>query len=128
MVQAVLGALFVFLGQAGTSVQGAYDVLVSMGVITYFVPYLFLFATGIRLQREPAGPGVMRIPGGRPAAIAVACVGLATTIVTITLSLLPPPDEPNKVLAVVKIVGLSAGLMGAGVLVYAMGRLRLARA
>lgn len=80
------------------------------------------------LQREPAGPGVMRIPGGRPAAIAVACVGLATTIVTITLSLLPPPDEPNKVLAVVKIVGLSAGLMGAGVLVYAMGRLRLARA
>jgi amino acid transporter len=128
IVQAVLGALFVFLGQAGTGVQGAYDVLVSMGVITYFVPYLFLFAAVIRLQREPAGPGVMRIPGGRPAAIAVACVGLATTIATIALSLLPPPDEPNKVLAVVKIVGLSTGLMGAGVLVYALGRLRLARA
>ncbi len=128
MVQAALGALFVFLGQAGTSVQGAYDVLVSMGVITYFVPYLFLFAAVIRLQREPAGPGVMRIPGGRPAAIAVGCVGLATTIATIALSLLPPPDEPNKVLAVVKIVGLAGALLGAGVLVYGMGRLRLARA
>jgi len=30
-------ARFHFLGQAGTSVKGAYDVLVSMGVITYFI-------------------------------------------------------------------------------------------
>ena len=43
VLQAVCGAVFVFLGQAGTSVKGAYDVLVSMGIITYFLPYLFLF-------------------------------------------------------------------------------------
>ena len=30
------------LGQAGTTVRGAYDVLVSMGVISLFLPYLFL--------------------------------------------------------------------------------------
>ncbi len=53
-----------FLGQAGTSVKGAYDVLVSMGVITYFIPYLYLFAAMIKLQREPAGPEVIRVPGG----------------------------------------------------------------
>ena len=40
LTQFVLGAVFIFLGQAGTSVKGAYDVLVSMGVITYFIPYL----------------------------------------------------------------------------------------
>jgi amino acid transporter len=40
LTQAVIGAIFIFLGQAGTSVKGAYDVLVSMGVITYFIPYL----------------------------------------------------------------------------------------
>ena len=33
--------LFGLLSQAGTSVKGAYDMLVSMAVITYFIPYLF---------------------------------------------------------------------------------------
>ena len=55
LTQFVLGAVFIFLGQAGTSVKGAYDVLVSMGVIVYFIPYLYLFAAMIKLQREPAG-------------------------------------------------------------------------
>jgi len=56
LVQAAIAALCVFLGQAGTSVGGAYDVLVSMGIVTYFIPFLFMFAAMIRLQREPAGP------------------------------------------------------------------------
>ena len=39
------GILFGLLGQAGASVRGAYDMLVAMAVITYFIPYLFLFAS-----------------------------------------------------------------------------------
>ena len=74
------------------------------------------------LQSVPAGPGVFRVPGGRPVAVGLAALGLATTLATIGLSVLPPPDEPNKLLAVVKIVGLSGLLLGAGVLVYAGGR------
>jgi amino acid transporter len=33
LVQAAIAGFFVFLGQAGTSVRGAYDALVSMGII-----------------------------------------------------------------------------------------------
>ena len=50
------GMLFGLLSQAGTSVKGAYELLVSMGVITYFIPYLFLFAAMIRLQGRPSAP------------------------------------------------------------------------
>jgi hypothetical protein len=32
-------AMFIFLGQAGTTVKGAYNVLVSMSIISYFIPY-----------------------------------------------------------------------------------------
>src|SRR5436189_6288950 len=96
VLQAVCGAVFVFLGQAGTSVKGAYDVLVSMGVITYFIPYLYLFAAMIKLQREPAGADVIRVPGGSAVAKLVATVGFLTTGLTIALSLIPQPDEPNK--------------------------------
>jgi amino acid transporter len=124
VLQAGIGAIFAFLGQAGTSVKGAYDVLVSMGVITYFVPYLYLFAAMFKLQREPAGAGVIRVPGGKPVAYVLSVVGLATTTVTILLSLLPPPDEPNKALAVLKIVGLTGLLLAAGVFLYMLGKRR----
>ncbi len=105
LTQFILGVVFIFLGQAGTSVKGAYDVLVSMGVIVYFIPYLYLFAAMIKLQREPAGPEVMRVPGGSTVAKLVAVLGFATTLMTIALSLIPQPDEPNKPLALFKIVG-----------------------
>ena len=118
ILQATMGAVFIFLAQAGTSVKGAYDILVSMGIITYFVPYLYLFAAMFKLQAEPAGPEVIRVPGGPRMAKLVACVGFTTTLITIVLSLLPPPDEPNKVLAVIKIIGSSGVLLGLGALFY----------
>ncbi|MGB9084021.1 MAG: amino acid permease, partial [Terriglobales bacterium] len=122
--QFVLGALFIFLGQAGTSVKGAYDVLVSMGVITYFIPYLYLFASMFKLQGEPAGEEVIRVPGGKPAAYALSILGFATTLFTIALSVLPPPDEPNKPLAVFKIVGGCGALVLIGVWLYWAGKRR----
>jgi amino acid transporter len=122
LTQAVLGGVFIFLGQAGTSVKGAYDVLVSMGVITYFIPYLYLFASMIKLQKEPAGPEILRVPGGSRVARMVAMVGFLTTSFVIVLSLLPQPDEPNKPLAVLKVVGLTGVLIGVGVWLYWAGK------
>ena len=46
VTQASIAAVFIFLGQAGTTVHGAYDVLVSSTVIITMVPFLFLFAVG----------------------------------------------------------------------------------
>lgn len=124
LTQAVIGAIFIFLGQAGTSVKGAYDVLVSMGVITYFIPYLYLFASMFKLQSEPAGEEIIRVPGGRPVAYVLSILGFATTLFTIALSVLPPPDEPNKPLAVFKIIGGCGALVLIGVGLYWTGRRR----
>jgi amino acid transporter len=128
LTQFILGAVFIFLGQAGTSVKGAYDVLVSMGVITYFIPYLYLFAAMIKLQREPAAVDVIRVPGGRTVANFVAGIGFVTTAMTIALSLVPQPDEPNKPLALLKIVGGTGGLVLIGAWIYIAGKHRAARA
>ncbi len=127
LVQAGIALLFVFLGQAGTSVHGAYDALVSMGIIAYFIPFLFMFAAMIKLQSEPAGPDVMRVPGGKAVAIAVAALGFATTTVSILLACVPADDEPNKTLAVVKVVGSSLVLVLIGIAVYVNGRRRAKR-
>jgi amino acid transporter len=120
--QAIIAAMFILLGQAGTTVKGAYDVLVSMSIISYFIPYLFMFAALIRLQREPAGPDVIRVPGGPPVAIISAAIGFTTTAVSIGLALVPSADEPNKLLAVSKVGGLTLLLLVGGSLVYLHGK------
>ena len=126
LVQFVIGVVFIFLGQAGTSVKGAYDVMASMTVITYFIPYLYLFAAMIKLQGDPAGQAVIRVPGGRPIAVLVAVVGLITTTLTIVLSTMPQPDELNKPLAVLKVVGGSVVLLAIGAGLYGAGKKRAA--
>jgi len=125
LVQFVIGVLFIFMGQAGTTIQGAYDVMASMTVIVYFIPYLFVFAAMIKLQREPAGPEVIRVPGGKVVAQLVAVVGLATTTFTILASVIPQPEEANKPLAVLKVVGGSVLLLAVGAGIYWAGKRRL---
>jgi glutamate:GABA antiporter len=112
------GMLCALLSQAGSSVQSAYDLLVSMSIITYFIPFVFLFLAMIRLQREPCPPGVIRLPGGRPVAVLLASVGLITTLLTIVLAVVPTDDEPHKGLAVAKVIGSTCLLVGAGIVVF----------
>jgi hypothetical protein len=78
----------------------------------------------IKLQREPAGPEVIRVPGGSVMAKLVATLGFLTTALTIILSLIPQPDEPNKPLALFKIVGGTAALLLLGIGIYVAGRQR----
>jgi glutamate:GABA antiporter len=112
------GIIVALLSQAGTSVRGAYDVLVSMSIIGYFIPFLFLFAAMIRLQKEPAGSDVIRVWGGKPVAITLALIGFLTTSLTIVLAVIPGEDETNKPLAVAKVLISTAVLIGAGVVVF----------
>src|SRR3569833_197182 len=127
---AVYGAasiLVAILGQAGTTVRGAYDVLVSMAVVCYFIPYLLLFAAMIKLQHEPAGPNIRRVPGKKPEAILLAVIGLIATATTIVLSLFPGADQPNKALAVIKVVGATLIQLGLGIAIFTAERRRSRR-
>jgi amino acid transporter len=120
------GIVTAILGQAGTTVRGAYDVLVSMSVITMFIPYLLLFAALIRLARR----GVLTqlpFPGRAPVAIALAIVGFATTALTIVLSTIPSPDDANPSLAVAKVLLSTLAVILTGLAVFAIGRRRKMR-
>jgi amino acid transporter len=125
VVQGIGAAIVACLGQVGTSVRGAYDVLVSMGVITYFIPFLLMFGAMIRLQSEPAPAGTLRVPGGKPVAIALAWLGLLTTGVSIVLAAFPPGEGGDRWIAAAKTIGASAFLVLLGALLFARGRRRL---
>jgi amino acid transporter len=123
-IAAILVAL---LSQAGTTVRGAYNVMVSMSIIAYFLPYLFLFASMIRLQRRPAGRDVIRVPGGHRVAISLAVIGFMSTTLTLVLSIIPPEEETNKPLQIAKVLLLTAVAIGSGVGVFLIAKRKAGR-
>jgi amino acid transporter len=126
-VYGLAGMVVALLSQAGTTVRGAYNILVSMSVISLFIPYLFLFSAMIRLQSRPAPAEARRVPGGKPVAIALATIGLLSTAVTIVLSVIPSAEETNKPLAIAKVLGATAVLVGMGVALFVISLWRTHR-
>ncbi|HSY06488.1 MAG TPA: APC family permease [Steroidobacteraceae bacterium] len=125
--QAAVIAAFVCLGQAGTSVRGAYTVVVDMMVVATMLPFLALFASAIRLARRAPAPGEVRIRGGGRTVVAFALLGLLTTVTAMALAFVPAPDEPHPLLAVLKVVGMTLTLLLAGAAVYFAGGARARR-
>lgn len=124
VTQSLIAAVFAFLGQAGTTVRGAYEVLISMMVIAVMLPFISLFASVIPLSGGAPMPGELSIPGGRATLITMALFGLGTTLGSIALALVPAPDDPTPLLTVVKLVGMTAALLMTGGAVYLSGRKR----
>ena len=111
----------VFFAVAGrtTSIQEAYDILVNLTILIYFVPYLYLFAALVRLRRESSIPGAgeMRIPGGKAGLWAIAVTGSAATAIALALTFVPPPGS-NALTYEMNLV-LQAGIMlGVGIVLY----------
>lgn len=124
VLQAGVAALCAVLGQAGETPKQAYDILVSLGVVAFFLPYIAMFAAMVRLQREPAGPEVIRPPGGRPTAILLGYTGMLTSIAAVLLACVPPPGEEDGRRYVIKVVGLSGLLVASGVIAWVIGGAR----
>jgi amino acid transporter len=111
LTQALICAFLIVAGQMGTTVREAYDVMVSSTVLITMVPFVFLFASAIRL---------------RPSSLVVisAALGLFTTIGAMVLSAFPSEQETHPALAVAKIVGLTAVTLGIGAIIYSFGARR----
>jgi glutamate:GABA antiporter len=126
-IQTLLVALLVVLGQSGTTVHGAYNVLIEMMVVTSMVPFLFLFGAAIRLSSGPPVVGESRIWGGRPGLVFAAVVGLLATAGSIVVAFVPPPEEGDPATAVLKVAGTTIVLITLGALLYGTGNLRANR-
>jgi amino acid transporter len=128
-VQTVVVVLIVVLSQAGDTLKGAYDFLVAMSVLSYTLPFLFLFAVFLAVQvrapRSGAAPAdAWRTPGGRSVALAVGAVGMAATLAAVLCTLVPSPEAKNQLLEAAKLVFASVVLIVSGVAAYALAKRR----
>jgi amino acid transporter len=102
-----LASLFFSLAGRATSVQEAYDVLVNLTILIYFVPYLYLFAAQVRLLPEQPKW--------------TAALGFLATAVSLALIFVPPPGS-NALTYLINVIAQAAIVMGVGVGLYAWSR------
>lgn len=128
LVQGVLSALFILAATRGSSVKSAYLKLVNATLIVYFIPYMYMFASAIRLRRQIAAtPKAIPVPGGRLGSTLVNSVGFLTTTVAIVLALIPPADTPDRRGFFLEVFIGSFGFLAAGFVLYALAERRRRR-
>ena len=128
LFQAVFSAVFILAAQWGGTVKDAYLKLVNATLIVYFIPYLYMFASAIRLRAEiRKQPGAIPVPGGEAGSFFWNGLGFLTTAVAIVLALIPPSDTENKTSFFVQVFVGSFGFLAAGLVLYALAERRRRR-
>lgn len=108
---AVSSAIFlasVFLTVTGTrsSIRDAYDVLVNLAILIYFIPYVYLFLVASRLT------------GGGFRLRATMAVGLLATVASIALLFVPPAGTESVLNFEFGILLQSAAVLASGLFFY----------
>ncbi len=103
--------------------------LVNATLIVYFMPYLYMFASAIKLRAEIARqPRAIPVPGGNGGSLFWNGLGFFTTAVAIVLALIPPADSTDKLAFFVQVFIGSFGFLAAGLVLYALAERRRRRA
>jgi len=100
-----VASLLLFAVQLGDSLRAAYQALLSLMVLSGFIPYLYLFASAWKAGRRLA-----------------AVSGIAVTLLTIVSSAVPTGEVGNIWLFEGKLLGGTALIIGSAWLVYRRGR------
>jgi glutamate:GABA antiporter len=129
LFQAILSAAFIVAATWSGTVKEAYQKLVNATLIVYFMPYMYMFATAIKLRVEIAKqPGAIPVPGGAGGSLFWNGLGFLTTVVAIVLALIPPVDTADKMSFFVQVFVGSFGFLAAGFVFYALAERRRRRA
>jgi glutamate:GABA antiporter len=115
-----LASVFFAIAGVQPTVQDAYDVMVNLTILIYFIPYLYLFLCLPRLRgaAPTRKPSEVRIPGGTPGLWAVALTGFLATAVSLGLVFVPPPGTTSILNYEANLVLQATAVMGVGFLLY----------
>ena len=121
-----LASVFLSIGGGKTTIQEAYDIMVNLTILIYFLPYLYLFAAFLRLRSVDADmttdANTITLPGGSAGAWVIAGCGLSATLVAMGLVFVPPTGTENVVNYEVNLIGQAAILIAIGMAFYVIAR------
>ena len=124
LVQAIISGAVLLLSQFSESTRGAYQSLVDVAIILYFIPFLYMFAAVIKLasrKDRSENPHAVLVPGGILGVWICAGLGFFVVLVGIFVSLVPPGDSANKLAFELKVAIVTAISILIGLLLYWRG-------
>src|SRR5882724_9907911 len=124
IVQAVLSAVVLLLSQINETTRGAYQAVIDITIILYFIPFLYMFAAAVKLAGRPdrrANPHAVLVPGGK-AGVWIACtLAFSVTLLSIIVSVFPPGDSSNRKVFLIKVIGTTVLAVAVGLILYFWG-------
>jgi amino acid transporter len=120
LIQAGLSGIILVLSQIKASWLDTYLLLVDAAIILYFIPFLYMYASVIKLayraDRKENEHAVL-VPGGKLGVWIAGILGFSITLGSIVLAMIPP-GESNKWLFEFKLIGACVVAIGIGLALY----------
>ncbi len=125
LIQALLVIAVMALSAAGATLAGAYDFVVAMGVLTFVIPYLWMFAAYWIAQGQGSARKLDFVtPGGRTGARILAALGFLVALTAIIGSLVPSPEAKHPLDDFLKLAAASLVMIGIGAVIYGVHKWR----
>ncbi len=124
LIQAGISALILIFSQLGTTVVEAYQFLVSMSVILYFIPFLYMYAAAIKLAYRPdrkANEQAVLVPGGKVGIWVAGSLAFLITLGSMIVAGISPEGPTSRPVFLAKVVACTVGFTGFGLLLYWRG-------
>jgi amino acid transporter len=122
LIQAGISGIILALSQYKASWQDAYQLLVDAAIILYFIPFLYMYASVIKLAYRSdriQNQGVL-VPGGKVGVWIAGLLGFSVTLLSIIFAMIPPETE-SKWLFETKLLGATALTIAIGLALYWKG-------
>ena len=121
IVLASVTIFFVILSGLGGKAKQVYNILISLEIVTFLIPYLYMFAAVVKFEIDKKFRGKVNLPGGNKNAMAAGITGFFVVGISLFLALIPG-NEVKDTFAFYSTVLISLALnmsVGIGLYLYA---------
>src|SRR5258708_25202029 len=121
IVQALASGAVLLVSQISETMRGAYQVLVDITILIYFIPFLYMFAAVIKLAKRKdrrENEHAVLIPGGMTGVLLVAGLGFLVVLGCMAGFMGAPGDSSNKVLFEAKLFIGTVAAIAPGLVLY----------
>jgi glutamate:GABA antiporter len=88
---------FIILSSLGGKAEQAYQILISLEIVIFLIPNLYMFAAAIKIEWSNRFKKKVNLPGGSTNAIAAGILGLTITLIATILALVPGEEVDDPV-------------------------------
>jgi len=123
LIQAGISGVILVFSQINATVVEAYQFLVDMSVILYFIPFLYMYAAAIKLayRKDRASNEAVLVPGGKFGIWVAGSLAFVITAGSMALAAIPPGGVRSKAAFEGKLVLSTVAFIGTGLVLYWRG-------